>query len=210
MLSLGFLRKRARHSARHLEDKEGSIASQWREVFLRRRDSLSAVASILTDGPCSPAIVLIKAESKIQDRYVCVEFRYRFAIRAVVLAALEIPALNQCHDGIELFDCRMPELIHFRERMAALPITERRVVLLRDVLEYGRREISLLLNTSDTRVDELLCFGRKRLVLDGPAGVDCIKAHFASIAATTTSASWMGPFVTKDGSLRETLLEICL
>jgi hypothetical protein len=72
----------------------------------------------------------LNAESKIADRDIAEEFRYRYAIRAVVLTALVIPSLVQCPDGFEFFECRSAGLAEFECHMAALPHRERCVVFL--------------------------------------------------------------------------------
>ena len=154
------------------------VESQWRDLFTLRSEALSSVARILTEGPCSPSVVLFNAESKIKDRDITEGFRYRYAIRAVVLAALVIPSLEQCPDGFELFDGGPADLVTFECRMAALPRAERCVVFLRDVLGYTKRETGLLLGMADSQVDDSLHRGRNRLLLQGPLALERVKHHF--------------------------------
>ncbi len=153
-------------------------ACQWRNLFVSHSEALSSVARILTEGPCPPAVVLIHAESKIRDRDIPEAFRYRYAIRCVVLAALITPPSEECPDGFELSDCRTVELAHFEDCMAALPYRERCVVFLRDVLGYSRRETALLLSMGDSQVDDSRNFGRNRLRLQGPVALERIKRYF--------------------------------
>jgi hypothetical protein len=154
------------------------MAHQWRDLFVCRREALSSIARILTEGPCSPAVVLFNAESKIMERDIPEEFRYRYAIRNVVLAALVIPSLEQCPDGFELFDCESADLAEFESRMEALPRPERSVVFLRDVLRYSKRETGLLLGIRDSQVDDLLHSGRTRLLLQGPVAFERVLHYF--------------------------------
>ena len=139
-----------------------TITRKWHDLFDAERESLSQVANILVDEHCSPAGVLLKAESRLKDRHVSDEFLYRCAIRAVVVEALdmrpEVPAVDQVR-----CECEAAKSDQFQECIASLPIHERRAVLLRDFLGYARRDIALLLNLSDSRVDELLSFGRRLL-----------------------------------------------
>lgn len=153
-------------------------ANQWRDLFTFHREALSSVARILTDGPCSPAVVLFNAESKIKDRDIAREFRFRYAIRAVVLAALIVPSLEQCPDGFELFECGSADLVEFENRMAALPRPERHVIFLREMLGYSKRETGLLLGIGDSRVDDLLYLGRNRLLLQGLIAFEGVKPYF--------------------------------
>lgn len=155
-----------------------SMARHWRDLFSCHKEALSSVARILTEGPCSPAVVLFNAEAKVKDMYVTEDFRFRYAIRAVVLAALVMPSLEQCPDGFELFDCRSADLIEFESRMAVLARPERCAVFLRDVLGYSKREAGLLLGIGDSRVDDLLHGGRNQLLCHGPVAFERVKRHF--------------------------------
>ena len=74
------------------------IDRQWRKIFVQHRDVLSAVARILTDGPCSPAAILFNAEINLKSREVSAEIQYRYSISVVVLAALVMPSLEYCPD----------------------------------------------------------------------------------------------------------------
>ena len=171
---------------------ESATASQWRDLFASHSEALSSVARILTQGPCSPAVILVNAESKISGTDIPATFRYRYAIRAVVLAALIMPSLEECPGGFELFDCGTADLAHFEDRMAALPYRERCVVFLRDVIGYSRRETALLLSTSDSQVDDLLYFGRKRLLLQGPVTIERVRSHFDTGSFQANDSATLG------------------
>jgi Sigma-70, region 4 len=174
------LAERSNPHHRYITGHGGSTtADQWRALFQRHRDALSAVASILTDQACSPSFVLFNAEFKLQDKAVAAEFQLRYAIRTVVLVSLGVRLLEGCPDGIELFDCKTRELMDFREMLEALPLQERAVLFLRDVLEYSRRETALLLKTSDSQIEDLLTTGRGRLLREGAVSIDRIRQHFA-------------------------------
>lgn len=156
------------------------IDRQWGELFVQHRDVLSAVARILTEGPCSPAAILFNAEINLESREVPAEFQYRYSIRAVVLAALVMPSSEDCPAGLELSDCCTADLADFEHRIQALPYRERRVFFLRDVLEYSRRETALALSTSDAQVDDLHYVGRSRFLLEGLLAFDRVKRYFAA------------------------------
>jgi hypothetical protein len=156
------------------------ICRQWHDLFFQHREPLSTVARILTEGPCSPAVILFNAESSIKSREVVEGFRYRYLIRAVVLAALVMPCLEECPDGFDFFDYATAELAYLENRLQALPHRERCVVFLRDVLEYSRRETALLLSTGDAQVDDLYYFGRNRLSIQGPVPLERVKPYFAA------------------------------
>lgn len=168
------------------------LAHEWRDLFRLHGEALSSVARILTEGPCSPAVVLVNAEAKIKDRDIPDPFKFRYAIRTVALTALVIPSLEECADGVELFGCGTAELVEFESRMAALPRSERCVVFLRDVLGYSRRETALFLSIGDSRVDDLLHLGRNRLFLQGPVSFERVKRYFDASATFVQEHSTHG------------------
>jgi hypothetical protein len=47
----------------------------------------------------------------------------------------------------------------------ALPLQERVVLFLRDVLDYSRRDVSLLVGISDVQADRLLSLARRRVAV---------------------------------------------
>jgi hypothetical protein len=161
-------------------DNIDSIDRRWHNLFLHHHEALSTIARILTEAPCSPAVILYNAEFNIKRREVSEQFRFRYSIRAVVLAALVMPSLEECPDGFELFNCGTADLACFEDRMRALPHRERCVVFLRDVLQYSRRDTALLLSTTDSRVDDSHYFGRNRLLLQGPVTLERVRRYFAA------------------------------
>jgi hypothetical protein len=167
-----------RPEAGSAKDCRELLARHWRSLFVFHNEALSSTARILTEGPCSPAVVLFNAEKKIADRDIPQEFRYRYAVRSVVLAALIMPSLEHCPDGFELFDSGSAELTKLEDRMAALPRRERCVVFLRDVLGYSRRETGLLMGIGDSQVDDSLYSGRNRLLLQGGVAFEEVKPYF--------------------------------
>lgn len=154
------------------------IAWLWRNLFVTYSEALSSVARILTEEPVSPKLVLFAAESRINDRDIPEEFKYRYAIHSVVLAALVTHSLKNCPEGFTLCDCTSAELANFEVRMVTLPHRERCAVFLCDALGYSRRETGLLLSTGDSQVDDLLDSGRNRLPLEGRIALESVRHHF--------------------------------
>ena len=154
------------------------ISWLWRNLFVTHSEALSSVARILTEEPVSPKVVLFNAESKIKERDIPDEFKYRYAIHAVVLTALVVHALKECPDGFQLCDCSSGELADFEVRIVALPRRERCVVFLRDALGYSRRETGLLLSLGDSQVDDLLDSGRNLLLLHGRVAFEGVRRYF--------------------------------
>ena len=177
----------------HSNNEYGDLrAAQWRDLFIVRKEALSSIARVLTEGPCSPAVVLFNAESKIQDRDIPREFRYRYAIRTVVLAALVMPSLEECPDGFELFDSSSADLAEFEGRIAVLPRLERCVVFLRDVLGYSKRETGLLLGVGDVQVEDSHYSGRNRLILQGGIALERVKPYFDASSCSEGEAAMDG------------------
>ena len=154
------------------------MARQWRDLFVTHGEALSSVARILTEEPVAPKVVLFNANSKIKDRDIPDEYKYRYAIHTVVLAALVKPSLKQCPDEFQLCGCTSGELADLEIRMVTLPRRERCVVFLCDALGYSRRETSLLLSTGDQQVDDLLDSGRNRLLLQGRVAFERVRRFF--------------------------------
>lgn len=161
-------------------------AGQWHDLFRSQREPLALVASIISGRSCSLEGVLLKAQSKIHDTTVFDGFHYPFAVRAVVQAAIDAPEVDGVMDANEMFDDESGELAYFRERMEALPQQERSVFFLRDILEYSRRETSLMLKASDVHADELLMYARKRLLLAGPVSIEGVKNRYISVGCVRT------------------------
>ena len=76
-------------------------------------------------------------------------------------------------------DVRSPETDHGAAfSFKALPLQERVVLFLRDVLDYSRRDVSLLVGISDMQADQLLSLARRRVAggttafPQAPMGVD--------------------------------------
>lgn len=155
-------------------------AGQWHDLFRSQRGPLALVASIISGRSCSLEGILFKAQSKIHGTTVFDGFHYPFAVRAVIQAAIDAPEVGGVMGGTEMFDDESGELAYFRERMEALPQRERSVFFLRDILEYSRRETSLMLRASDAHVDEFLMYARKRLLLVGPISIEGVKSRYIS------------------------------
>jgi hypothetical protein len=163
---------------RHKKGHSELMAYEWRNLFVTHSEALSSVARILTEEPVSPKVVLFNAESKISDRDIPDEFKYRYAIHTVVLAALVMPSLKDCPDGFQLCDCTSAELADFEVRMVNLPRRERCVVFLRDALGYSLRETGLLLSVGDSQVDDLLDSARTLLLLQGRVAFEGVRRYF--------------------------------
>ncbi len=143
-------------------------------VRAHRAQFLLTAASLLSCACCAEEIVK-QALEKLGGSYVPERFQYRFALRIVVQGALR--HLRAC--PMTSNDVRSPETDHGAAfSFKALPLQERVVLFLRDVLDYSRRDVSLLVGISDMQADQLLSLARRRVAggttafPQAPMGVD--------------------------------------
>ncbi|HMH12021.1 MAG TPA: hypothetical protein VK578_02825 [Edaphobacter sp.] len=124
-----------------------------------RAQFLLTAASLLSCGCCAEVIVR-QALEELGSSYVPERFRYGYALRIVVQGALR--HLQAC--PMTSKDDRSLETDHGAAfSFKALPLQERVVLFLRDVLDYSRRDVSLLVGISDVQADRVLSLARRRV-----------------------------------------------
>jgi len=142
---------------------ETNQGRMWDALFEEHHAELMEVAEMLLYRNGSPEAILLTAFAELDGRPFDKAFGKVAATRAVVKAAI---AHN--YTGIDswiltassgTFDEKQPGLLP----LEALPWAERATYFLRDVLHFSRRDCALLLGISDTNVDELNRFARKRM-----------------------------------------------
>jgi hypothetical protein len=135
-------------------------AEHWSVLFRERRSCFLLAARILVGDKCSPEAVLSQTLASVEGATVASGFEFPFAIRSLVIEALALArAMAMQSEPSQQF--RSDRSIE--ARIEGLPGQERVVLFLREVLEFSRRETSLLLKLSDENVDQLLAFAWKRL-----------------------------------------------
>jgi DNA-directed RNA polymerase specialized sigma24 family protein len=128
-------------------------------VRAHRAQFLLTAASLLSCACCAEEIVK-QALEELGGSYVPERFKYGYALRIVVQGALR--HLRAC--PMTSKDGRSPETDHGSAfSFKALPLQERVVLFLRDVLNYSRRDVSLLIGISDVQADRLLSLARRRV-----------------------------------------------
>ena len=128
-------------------------------VGAHRAQLLLTAASLLSCGCCAEEIVK-RALEELGGNYVPERFQYGYALRIVVQGALR--HLRAC--PMTSNDDRSPQTDHSAAfSFKALPLQERAVLFLRDVLDYSRRDVSLLVGISDVQADRLLSLARSRV-----------------------------------------------
>jgi len=135
----------------------------WDALFEEHHSELREVAEVLLHRHGSPEAMLLTALAELDGRPFDKAFGKVAAARAVVKAAI---AHN--YTGIDSWILTASSGSFDREQLeplplVALPWAERATYFLRDVLHYSRRDCALLLGISDTNVDELNRFARRRM-----------------------------------------------
>lgn len=141
------------------EDESG----KWRQVFVTRHSEFMLTASILLSCSVCADDLVKAARAEVQTARVSAGFEYAFAMRAIVRRAI-ILTVRRSQCGNSASDCGHPEgNIAIAPCLRMLPWSERAVYFLRDVLDYSTRDVSLLMGSSDSQVDQLLSIARKRM-----------------------------------------------
>lgn len=135
----------------------------WDDVFEVQRDRfLIAACALLSCRTCATTIIE-EAHSLVRDARIATDFRYKFAMRAVV--RLAISHRLECSvntSGARPCDHRDVAPTGYAP-LEPLPFLERAVYFLRDILGYSRRETSLMMGMHDSHVDQLLRVAQARI-----------------------------------------------
>lgn len=135
----------------------------WDALFEEHHSELMEAAELLLYRNGSPEAILQTALAALDGRPFDKAFGKGAATRAVVKAAI---AHN--YTGIDSWILTASSGSFDEEQLGPLPLealpwAERATYFLRDVLHYSRRDCALLLGISDSNVDELNRFARKRM-----------------------------------------------
>jgi len=132
----------------------------WAALVRAHRAQFLLTAASLLSCACCAEEILKQALQELGGSNVPERFQYGYVLRIVVQVALR--HLRVC--SMTSKDDRFPETGHGTEfSFKALPMQERVVLFLRDVLDYSRRDVSLLVGISDAQADRLLSLARTRL-----------------------------------------------
>jgi hypothetical protein len=142
----------------------------WRDVFTAHRAALWSAANALLTCSCVDAVLdCAREEACAMD--VPGAFRYGYALRAVVKTA--IAHALECREQITGQASESADLPFAAPKSAhikSLPMPERFVYFLVEILGYPRRDVSLLVGLSDANTDQMLSMARRRLKrVDHPA-----------------------------------------
>lgn len=141
------------------------VKISWEESLEFYRDQLRSYLGYLIQCNCAEEI-LTKVDAEVKDATVPDNFRLRFMVRIMVRKAID--HMRECNDPSGKPLSTTTDL-----SLKTIPVQERLVYFLRDILEYSKRDTSLLIGISDVQVDELLSLARKRIdMLEGPSSLE--------------------------------------
>lgn len=133
-------------------------ADKWTQIFRLNHPRLFTTAALLSCCGCVEDI-LEQAEDQVKSFVVPDAFKYSVVLRTVVKICLT--HVSRCN---EVMAMETGVAIEYRlQRIRALPIPERFIYVLRELLRYPRRDVSLLVGVSDEVADRLLRLARRRL-----------------------------------------------
>ena len=140
--------------------------TDWDEALRSFRGQLSFYLDYLISCNCDEEIVAA-VEVEVRERFVPEEFKLRFMMRTLVRKVIE--HLRECGlptQGSQDYDLAVPD------GMANIPVQERLVYFMRDILECSTRDTSLLIGITDAQVKRLLSFARRRIDMkEGPSSM---------------------------------------
>jgi len=135
-------------------------SKDWAPLVRAHRAQFHLTAASLLSCACCAEQIVTQALEELGGSYVPERFQYGYALRIVVQVALR--HLRAC--PMTSKDDRSPETDHGAAfSFEVLPLQERMVLFLRDVLDYSRRDVSLLVGISDVQADRLLSLARRRV-----------------------------------------------
>jgi DNA-directed RNA polymerase specialized sigma24 family protein len=139
----------------------------WDDALGLYREQLRFYLDYLIDCDCDDA-VLADVESEVKNRYVPDEFKFRFMTRALTRHVIQ--HMRECTQSGERLDSESDD---WADPSRGMPALERLVYFMRDILEYSKRDTSLLIGITDAQTERRLAMARKRLDLS--AGSSTLK-----------------------------------
>jgi len=137
----------------------------WDEALSLYRGQLEFYLDYLVPCECDHQI-LAEVEAEVREQSVADEFKLRVLTRTLVRRVIQ--HLRKCTDQEDT--SRLPAE---RDTVAEIPAQERLVYFMRDILEYSTRDTSLLIGMTDTQVEKLLSFARRRIdMTEGPSAME--------------------------------------
>jgi len=141
--------------------------SEWEEAVALYREQLRFYLDYLIRCQCDHKI-LAKVEAEVRERSVPNEFKLSFLTRTLVRNVIQ--HLRECTEERESSSRHAQGSPN---TPANLTVQERMVYFMRDILEYSTRDTSLLIGITDTQVEKLLSFARRRIdMTEGPSALE--------------------------------------
>jgi hypothetical protein len=139
----------------------------WDQALALYREQLRCYLGYLIQCGCGEGI-LANVEAEVKDSFVSDNFKLRYLVRTLVRNVFR-------HMRESDHTAENSRFLHsdFPNGVLAIPSQERMVYFLRDVLEYSKRDASLLIGITDAQADNLLSLARKRIDITGePSSIE--------------------------------------
>ena len=145
----------------------------WDQALALYRERLSACLDYLIQCGCDEDI-LAKVGTEVRGSIVSDDFKLGYLLRTLVRnVILHMRECDHIEERSRSLQCDSPNT------GPALPAQERIVYFLRDILEYSKRDTSLLIGITDAQADELLSLARRRIdITEGPSFVEIESPHW--------------------------------
>lgn len=139
-------------------------SASWDEALALHREQLRFYLDYLIRCECGHQ-VLAKVETEVREWRVPDDFKLRFLVRTLVRNVIQhLRDCTQQSEGLSWATQDRPI------SLSNMPAQERLVYFMRDILEYSTRDTSLLIGITDSQVEGLLSFARKRIdMAEGPS-----------------------------------------
>jgi hypothetical protein len=131
--------------------------TNWGEAILGYREQLRLYLNYLVHCECGDQI-LANVEAEARERSVPDDFKLRILVRTLIRNVIH--HLRACADESEGLHRSAQDCQNYYHDT---PAQERLVYLMRDILQYSTRDVSLLIGIADAQVETLLSFARQRL-----------------------------------------------
>jgi hypothetical protein len=137
--------------------------TRWDNALMLYEERLRDYIDYLIECDCTEDI-LRKLANEVRETSVPEKFTFRFMVRTLV--QIVILHLRDCTQAADRAYYALRPIRSFQ----SMPVQERLVYVLRDILEYSQRDTSLLIGITDAQADRLLSIARKRLdMVEGPS-----------------------------------------
>jgi Sigma-70, region 4 len=157
---------------RRIIKSSSKVETGWDQALALYREQLKVYLDYLIPCGCSEDI-LARVEGEVRDSVVSDGFKLRYLVRTLVRNVIRhMRESDHTTENSRFLSSDLPNAV------LALPSQERMVYFLRDILEYSKRDTSLLIGITDAQADKLLSLARKRIdMTEEPSSMEIQSPH---------------------------------